>query len=154
MSKTVFRVRGVCIKNNKILLCQNRGSQHAMLPGGHVEYREQAGGALLRELHEELGVPAKLKKFLGCSEHCYKQGRTWIAEINVVFEVAIPGLRADCDPESPEAHLVFFWHPLKALAGSNLQPDVLRTLLPQWRETPGFSTSGEGWVRYGANPEN
>ena len=148
MKKTEFIVRGVCVKNGKILLCQNKNKAYSYLPGGHIEHRERAEDALLREIHEELGLAASTTRFLGCAEFCFRQNKKWIAEINLVFQVAIPRISSRKNPVATEDHLLFFWQPLETLADSNLQPEILRTLLPQWLEAPGFSSSGEGWKKY------
>ncbi len=148
MKKTEFIVRGVCVKNGRVLLCQNKSKTYSYLPGGHIEYRERAEEALVREIEEELGLASTIKKFLGCAEFCFHPNHHWIAEINLVFEVAIPKVPARKNPDSAEDHLFFFWHPLKTLDDSNLEPKALRAILPQWLETPGFSSSGDGWKKY------
>jgi len=146
MNKIELIARGVCVKSGKILLCKNKNKTYFYLPGGHIEHRERAEDALLREIREELGLEASILRFLGCAEFCYKQKIRRVAEVNLVFEIAIPRARTSRKPGAKEKHLTFFWQPLASLASSDLQPEVLRTLLPQWRQYPGFSSSGEGWI--------
>ena len=145
MKHIEFIVRGVCVKNGKILLCQNKGKAHAYLPGGHIEHRERAEEALLREIKEELGLDASITGFMGCVEATFRQKKKWVAEISILFEMKIPRLRAATNPSAKEGHLDFFWHPLSTLAESPLQPEPLRLLIPAWRKTPGFASAGEGW---------
>jgi mutator protein MutT len=61
-------VAGIVVRRDRVLLC-HRSSERAWfpvwdLPGGHVENGETHTGALVRELHEELGIvtaePAEL----------------------------------------------------------------------------------------------
>jgi len=148
MKKIEFIVRGVCVKNGQILLCKNKDKNYSYLPGGHIERRERAEDALVRELKEELGVTASVQRFLGCAEFCFRQKKRWVAEINLVFQIAIPRVTTRKNPVAVEDHLEFFWQPLDTLATSNLQPEILRSLLPQWQQAPGFSSSGEGWKNY------
>ena len=146
MAGIEFIARGVCVKNGRVLLCRNKGKSHAYLPGGHIERRERAVDALLREIREELGLDASVTRFLGCAESTFRPaGGRWTAEINLVFEIDAPRLCADADPAAAEGHLLFFWHPLDRLDGSGLQPEPLRLLIPAWRARPGFASSGGGW---------
>jgi 8-oxo-dGTP diphosphatase len=54
-------VAGLLVRRDRVLLC-HRSSERAWfpdvwdLPGGHVENGETPTGALVRELHEELGI--------------------------------------------------------------------------------------------------
>ena len=146
MTRTEIIARGVCVKNGRLLLCQNKGKSHAYLPGGHIEHRERAQDALAREIREELGRDAVVKRFIGCAENCFVQKNRVVAEINLVFELAIPGISSRKNPAAAERHLEFFWHPLETLAFSSLQPEPLRALIIKWRQFPGFASSGEGWV--------
>jgi len=148
MKNTELIVRGVCVKNGHILLCQNKNKTHSYLPGGHIEHRERAAEALAREIKEELGVTARVERFLGCAEFCFRQKKQLTVEINLLFQTALPRVTPRKNPVAKERHLRFFWQPMSTLATSNLQPEILRTLLPQWRQYPGFSSSGEGWKKY------
>jgi len=149
MKKIEFIARGVCVKNGMVLLCQNKTKKHAYLPGGHIERRERAEDALLREIREELGLEARVRRFLGCSEFCFQPKKRIVSEINLVFEIDLPRLRTQKNPVAKEKHLRFFWHPMATLDASNLQPQALRGLLPEWRQYPGFSSSGTAWKTCG-----
>ena len=55
-----FRVSGIIIKDNKILLVDMNNSNFLCLPGGYVELGETTEKACLRELEEEVGKNLKL----------------------------------------------------------------------------------------------
>ena len=61
-----IRATGVLIQNEEILLVkQNVSSNRSWsLPGGRVEHGETIGEALIREIQEETGLRAKIKKLL------------------------------------------------------------------------------------------
>jgi len=66
--KPGIAVDGVLIKNGKILLIRRRNEPFRgkwALPGGFVEYGERVEEAVLREVEEETGVRARIKKLLG-----------------------------------------------------------------------------------------
>lgn len=123
--------RGVCVRDRRLLVCHTRGADNTYLPGGHVEFREPAAVALVREIREELGVACRVRGFLGAIEHVYRQkGRTH-CEINLVFAVDLV-LNPDTPPVSCEDHLDFRWIPMRQLRSSDLEPAPLRDRLGQW----------------------
>ncbi|MEI6563831.1 MAG: NUDIX domain-containing protein [bacterium] len=125
-------VRGVCVKEGKMLVCQGKGAANTYLPGGHVEWQEKATDSLKREMAEELGVKAVVKEFLGAVEHTFIQKGERHCEINLVFSMDIPALSPGKKPEACEDWITFKWIPLTALGRNHLEPYPLRTLIPAW----------------------
>ncbi len=91
--------RGVCVIDGQLLLCHGKKAALTYLPGGHIEFRETARQALVREIKEEMGRDAEAGRFLGCCEHAFVQKGKPHAEINLVFELSIPSLT----PNAPVA---------------------------------------------------
>lgn len=138
--------RGVCVVRGQVLLCRSKGAANNYLPGGHVEFREPARAALEREIAEEMGLRAQAGRFLGCVEHAFRQKGKWHAEINLVFELRIPGLTPATPPPSREGWIAFQWAPLTRLRQVRLEPAALILCLPRWlRGAPGFAGTAEGW---------
>lgn len=125
-------VRGVCVKNGRLLVCQSRGAANTYLPGGHVEWQEKAKDALVREIREEMGCRAVVKEFLGAVEHAFLQKGDRHCEINLVFSMDVPALDPLCPPEACEDWIAFKWIPLSRLAQNRLEPGPLRKLIPGW----------------------
>ncbi len=139
--------RGVCVAGGQVLLCQGRKGGPAYLPGGHVEFRETARQALAREIREELGREAAVGRFLGCCEHAFLQQGEPHAEVNLVFELTLPGLEPGGAVDSAEAWIGFRWQPLGRLAEAGFEPAPLAGLLAQWLARPGgHAVSGEAWL--------
>ncbi len=128
-------VRGVLVRRGRILVCQGRGADNVFLPGGHVEFGEAAATALALEWREELGVSAKVGRFLGAVEHTYRQKSRAHCEVNFVFVVTCPALSSAADPESEEDWIRFRWISLAALSSSHLEPAPLCRQLPRWLAT-------------------
>ncbi|MBM4164007.1 MAG: NUDIX domain-containing protein [Lentisphaerae bacterium] len=136
-------VRGVCIQSGRVLLCRSsHGGRLSYLPGGHIEFGETARVALAREMDEELGVAARIGRFLGCCEHGFVQKGKPHAEINLVFGVTLHGLSSDHNPQAREPWIRFFWHPVDRLEEAGLEPAPLCRALALWLKRPGFVTSG------------
>jgi 8-oxo-dGTP diphosphatase len=123
--------RGVCIRDRHLLVCHTRGAQNTYLPGGHVEFQESAPDALVREIREELGVPSRVRGFLGVIEHTYLQKKRIHCEVNLVFALDLK-MAADASPVSCEGHLDFRWIPLNRLGRGDLEPAPLRKRLALW----------------------
>lgn len=139
--------RGLCVVSGQLLLCHGKKKALTYLPGGHIEFRETARQALEREILEELGRASRAGRFLGCCEHCFIQKGEPHAEINLVFELHIPGLDPREPVEAAEDWIGFLWQPLDRLADAHLEPAPLRTLLAEWLRQPGgHAVSGEAWM--------
>ena len=68
MKKPSIAVDGIITKDGKILLIKRKNEPFKgkwALPGGFVEYGERVEEAVLREIKEETGLNAKIKKLLG-----------------------------------------------------------------------------------------
>lgn len=66
-----FRVSGLIIRNNKLLLVDMNNSGFLCLPGGYVELGETTEEAIRRELVEEIGKNVIIKKYLGVVENYF-----------------------------------------------------------------------------------
>ena len=135
--------RGVCVSAGRVLLCHSKGASNTYLPGGHVEFKEAAADALAREIGEELGLGCSVGRFLGAAEHSFRQQGKRHCEVNLVFQMRIPGVAPGVSPRAREAGIDFRWHPLGALSSSRLEPAPLRRLLPAWlrRGCPSWAST-------------
>lgn len=131
--------RAVCIMGGRLLVCHAKGSSHVFLPGGHVEFGEGAETAVCREIEEEMGKRARVKRFLGCAEHAFDQKGERHSELNLVFEVTIQGLSPLKQPVSMEDYIEFAWVPLRGLKAACLEPASVRPLLPRWLKAKGVN---------------
>ncbi len=140
--------RGVCVVGGQLLLCHGKKAALTYLPGGHIEFRETARQALVREIKEEMGRDAEAGRFLGCCEHAFVQKGSPHAEINLVFELVIPGLKPGSPVAAAEEWIGFQWQPLEDLNEANLEPAPLRKLIGAWLKQPGgHFVSGDAWER-------
>ncbi len=140
-------VRGVCVVEGHVLLCRGKKSAIAYLPGGHIEFRETARQALVRELQEELGVTPVVGEFLGCCEHAFVQNGEPHAEINLVFAMTIPNASARWQPNALESWIEFIWQPVVALPEIRAEPAALFAKIAAWLNQPGgHIVTGSDWL--------
>jgi 8-oxo-dGTP diphosphatase len=108
------------------------------LPGGHIEFKESAIDAVIREIYEETGYEAKVQHFLGMLEHAWQFPNDDVCchthEVSLIFKVHIPGSTFQTIPPQKEEHVAFYWIPLCQINDVDFRPTPLKTLILRWME--------------------
>ncbi len=129
-----YLARGIIFVKGKVLLAHMKGAENTFLPGGHIEPGEKAETALLRELGEEIGKETRVKRFIGAVECAYTDTGQENHEIDLLFELDVPGLNPAQPPASIEGHLEFLWSEVTDLDSRNLLPKPLIECLLNWNQ--------------------
>lgn len=82
-----LRARAIVVKDNKLLTIDDKGFYY-YLPGGRIDIAENAKTALVREIKEELGLDASIKKCVYVHEALYNKNH----EVCFYFLVDIKNL--------------------------------------------------------------
>lgn len=112
-------VRGVCVKDNHLLVYQNTKFGYICFPGGHVEFWEPMTDALCREWNEEVGCDCKVGKFLNFFEERYESLDGKRHEYMFLYEVSCDALEIDKPLKQQEPHIALRWMPLKDFRNCN-----------------------------------
>ena len=132
-----YRVVGVVIHKNSVLLHQGEGDSFWVFPGGRAELGESAEQTLRREMKEELGIEIEVVRLLWFVENFFTYADKQYHEIALYFLMRLP---ATCqylvepgpfEGEDGGVKLIFQWFPLEpeVLASLPLLPSFLQTAL-------------------------
>ena len=128
-----FRVLGLIIKNNKLLLVDLDDSGFLCLPGGYVELGETTEVAVKRELSEEVGKKFNISKYLGVVENYFiNKYSKKMHEISFYYLMS-PIENIDTNNftiiENDKGHKVkldFKWIDLKDIGNYDIRPSFLK----------------------------
>ncbi|ANF97834.1 NUDIX hydrolase [Paenibacillus bovis] len=136
-NKFNFRVAGIAIQDNRVLLHTTVKDDFWNLPGGRVEFNESTEQAILREIKEELDVEVGSPKLLFINEDFFEYDSMQFHEIGFYYLVSFPEGHEITTYEDEfsgiedEGRLIFKWFPVDELQDLEVYPEVLRSELLQ-----------------------
>ncbi|MDD3970823.1 MAG: NUDIX domain-containing protein [Clostridia bacterium] len=111
-----YRVAGICVVDNKVLLQKPFDDTGYAFPGGHVSLGETNEETLMREIFEETGFDICVHELKWLGEIFFKWNGKDFQQICPYYEFSI---NAAIDSFSPfkgkEGHLMFYWVPIDKL---------------------------------------
>ena len=130
-----YRVAGVALHENRVLLHRSDRDAFWTLPGGRVELWEAASESLKREMREELSVEVNVERLLWIVENFFEYENCRSHEIGFYFLMSLPrNSRLLQQTESFEGRegelkLVFEWLEISALKERLIYPAFLQQTL-------------------------
>ena len=126
----MYRVGGIAVHGERLLVERAVKKGFCFIPGGRVNYGENAADALAREIREEFGEVATIGRLALVNDNLYElEGRRY-QELALYFLIQFaPGstvLDREGAFEGCEPGTVFQWIPLDALDQAELLPSFLR----------------------------
>lgn len=134
-NKFNFRVAGIAIHNNRILLHTTLKDDFWNLPGGRVEFNESTDQTIIREFKEELDIEVQMKELLFVNEDFFEYDGKQYHEIGFYYLIDFPQGHelAKKDEEfigiEDGGKLIFRWIPLDQLNHLHVYPEILKTEL-------------------------
>lgn len=126
-----YRVAGILIRNNKILLQKPQHDDGYSIPGGHVAFNETSENALVREFKEEIGTDIKIDRLMMVGENFFPWGSKPCQQISLYYlislcdekQILLDGtFKAYDDMCDEQINLDFCWIPLSQLKDIKLYP--------------------------------
>lgn len=128
--KFKFRVSGILILENKILMVKINNNNFYCLPGGHVELMENTKSAVVREFKEETKIDVKVEKLLYLTENFFKGNLGETHELGFYYllkpkeKIEQKDFKLVEKDKDGNVTLDFKWLPIENL--DNSKPDFLR----------------------------
>jgi len=130
-----YRVVGIAVHENSVLLHQAEGEDFWSFPGGRAEFGEPAQETLKREMREEISAEVEVVRLLWLVENFFIYADKRYHEIALYFLMRLPatfkylGQPGSFQGEEDGTKLTFQWFPQ--------QPEVLSSLplLPSFLQT-------------------
>lgn len=138
-----YRVAGVAMRDNHVLVCREDDDDFVMLPGGRVELGETSEIALHREIGEELQCMGQIDRLLFTAENFFTRSGEQFHEIGLYYAITLPkNFPFETDRPSLTTHdeghiLTFEWvhaHE-EVLTPLNLLPEWIR---PRFANLPNI----------------
>ena len=138
----MYRVAGICIAGDRVLLCREPALPFWYLPGGRVHANESSPDALRREIYEELGLEPEVGRLLFVVDNIFNQDNRTIQEVGLYFGITLPtgsesfSWTAPFQRTDTSDGLVheFAWFPLVDLPTVDVRPPFLKHHLTQLPE--------------------
>ena len=132
-----FRVVGIAIHHNQVLLHRTPEESFWTFPGGRAELGETTADTLQREMREELAADIEIIRLLWIVENFFDYDQRRYHELAFYFLMRLPDDSPYLDQSKPHAgqeaepELIFQWFPNEAdvLARLPLLPSFLQTAL-------------------------
>ena len=134
-----YRVAGICIQNEKVLLQKPTNDTAFAFPGGHVTFGETNAQTLIREYQEEIGAEISVGELKWVGELFFPWGSKPCHQICLYY---IVDLTSDSIPldgtflgkeqlEGRNFNLEFHWVPLSDLKHIEVYPTNAAELMDQ-----------------------
>ena len=138
----MYRVGGIAVRDGRLLVEHNVRHGFCFVPGGRVEYGENAVQALSRELDEEFGGNVRVGRLVIVSDILFELDGIRYQEAGLYFLMEFdPGhyiIGREGKFEAEEPNLVYQWLPLNELEEVELFPRFLRELVRDIPQTPKY----------------
>ena len=141
----MYRVGGIAVHDGHLLVERNVRHGFCFVPGGRVEYGENAVEALAREIREELSEEVEVGRLILVADDLYELDDDRFQEIALYFLIGFPRgskiLDGDGVFRGSEPGTTFQWIPLDDVEKANLLPAFLRERVRVIPQTPEYAVS-------------
>lgn len=138
-----YRVAGILLNDNKILLQKPTNDTGFAIPGGHVEFGETNAQTLMREFEEEIGANIVVGDLKWVAEIFFPWGNKPCHQICLYYDVTLTDkekiplqgiFMGDEHIEGRNFKIEFHWVPVESLALIELYPTNIADLMMRYND--------------------
>ena len=120
-------VRSICLQNGYLLVQQPSDDINACYAfiGGELELGELMEEGLKREYIEEMGIEAKILRYLFVVENRFLVNDRLFHAVEHYFQTEV----GDAEIKSQESHITQHWLPIEQLKEYDIRPHVVRDVI-------------------------
>lgn len=136
-----FRVAGILIHNNKILLQKAIKPGAWVLPGGRSEINETSEETLIREMKEEIGVDINIKRLVWIIENFNAYGTEGLHELGFYYlgqlcsNCNLHNIQDEFEGSESSIKLIFKWFEINDIDKLDIYPLFLKSHLKRLPDT-------------------
>jgi ADP-ribose pyrophosphatase YjhB (NUDIX family) len=137
-----YRVVGVCIHQDHVLLHREAKDDFWVMPGGRPRLYESSRDALIWEMDEEIATRVKVLRLLWVVENFFEYFGERLHELSFNYQMSLPedspyrDVGVDFTGQEGDVTLLFHWFPIDEIEGVRLHPTFLRTALGALPDSP------------------
>ncbi|MCL2519208.1 MAG: NUDIX hydrolase [Oscillospiraceae bacterium] len=138
-----YRVAGILVRDNKILLQKPTNDTGFAVPGGHVEFGETNAETLVREFKEEIGADITVSDLKWVAEIFFPWGNKPCHQICLYYDVTLKHesqiplegvFVGDEKIEGREFKIEFYWISVENLCQIEVYPTNIPDLMTRYHE--------------------
>jgi len=140
-----FRVAGILIHHDRVLLHTTLKDNFWSLPGGRAELNEDTGQTIVREFKEELDLDVRIDRLGFIREDFFEYEGKQYHEIGFYYFIStmrvdehITNISGNFNGKEDDGRLIFRWFPIESLKDVHVYPENLRSDLVELMKGNGL----------------
>lgn len=126
-----FRIAGVVMQNNKILLHRTEKDSFWALPGGRNEFNEFSKDTLIREIKEEIGEKIEIGRLLWVVENFFEFDNKNYHELSFCYLMKFENdshilYEEEFNGKEEDMRLIFRWFDINELDSIEVYPTFIK----------------------------
>ena len=137
-----YRVVGVCVHEDHVLLHREAKDDFWVMPGGRPRLYESSRDALIREMDEEISTHVEVLRLLWVVENFFEYFGKRLHEIAFYYQMSLPedspyrAVGVDFTGQEGDETLLFHWFRIDEIERVRVYPTFLRTALSALPDSP------------------